>query len=138
MARFSFVSNLVLLMVFTAGNLLLQQVIITPLYRLFLLIPVPELLSETGVLFDGYLGIIVIHVAFQMGFCTFVLSNYMKTLPPELSEAALVDGASVWTTYWRIVMPLSRPPLAAIPTLVVFLALQRHFVRGLTLGSTKG
>jgi ABC-type glycerol-3-phosphate transport system permease component len=44
-----------------------QQVIITPLYRLFLLAPVPGLLSETGVLFDSYVGIIVIHVAFQMG-----------------------------------------------------------------------
>ena len=40
---------------------------------------------------------VVIHVAFQLGFCTFVLSNYMKTLPKELNEAAVVDGASVWT-----------------------------------------
>lgn len=191
-SRFSLASNLTLLIVFTAGNLLPQQVIITPLYRLFLLIPLPEFLSDSGVLFDSYLGIILIHVAFQMGFCVFVLSNYMKTLPRELTEAALVDGTTVWAMYWRIVLPLSRPPLAAlatlqftwiyndffwalvlmqsgdkrpitsaigslgglyftdnnliaagallaaIPTLVVFLVLQKQFVRGLTLGSTKG
>ena len=43
------------------------------------------------------------------GFCTFVLSNYMKTLPHELNEAAIVDGASVWTTYRKIIMPLTHP-----------------------------
>jgi multiple sugar transport system permease protein len=134
----------------------------------------------------------MIHVAFQLGFCTFVLSNYMKTLPPELNEAAVVDGASVWRTYWSVILPLTRPALAAlatlqvtwiyndffwaivlmkdgnrmpitsalnnlkgqfftdnnmmsagaiivaIPTLIVFFALQKQFVSGLTLGSTKG
>lgn len=134
----------------------------------------------------------VIHIAFQIGFCSFVLSNYMKALPGDLSEAAFVDGASVWKQFWRIILPLSRPApaalatleftwiyndffwalvlmntgakrpitsalnnlqglyftdnnliaagslLAAIPTVVVFVVLQKQFVRGLTLGSTKG
>jgi multiple sugar transport system permease protein len=192
LSRFSFRFNIALLMLFTAGNLLPQQVIITPLYRMFLSIPLPTWLSDTGLMFDSYFGIIAIHVAFQMGFCTFVLSNYMKALPRDLTEAAFVDGASVWRQYRSVIMPLSRPPLAAlatleftwiyndffwaivliqtgskrpitsalnnlsglyftnnnliaaasilaaIPTLVVFVMLQRHFVKGLTLGSTKG
>jgi multiple sugar transport system permease protein len=191
-SRFSFRFNLLLLMVFTAGNLLPQQTIITPLYRLYLALPLPEWLSDTGLFFDSYVGIIAIHVAFQMGFCTFVLSNYMKTIPKELSEAALADGASVWRTFWSVIMPLSRPALAALatleftfiyndyfwalvlvqtgakrpitsalsnlqglfftdnnliaagsilvalPTVIVYLLLQRQFVRGLTLGATKG
>jgi multiple sugar transport system permease protein len=191
-SRFNFKFNLALLMVFTAGNLLPQQVIITPLYRLYLALPLPEWLSDSGLFFDSYVGIIAIHVAFQMGFCTFVLSNYMKTIPRELTEAALVDGASVWRTYWNVIAPLCRPPLAALatleftwiyndffwarvlmqtgakrpitsalsdlagqfftdnnliaagailvalPTIIVYVALQRHFVRGLTLGATKG
>jgi multiple sugar transport system permease protein len=191
-ARFSFRFNLLLLMVFTAGNLLPQQTIITPLYRLYLALPLPDWLSDTGLFFDSYVGIIAIHVAFQMGFCTFVLSNYMKTIPRELTEAALVDGASVWRTFWSVIMPLSRPALAALatleftfiyndyfwalvlvqtgakrpitsalsnlqglfftdnnliaagailvalPTVIVYLLLQRQFVRGLTLGATKG
>jgi multiple sugar transport system permease protein len=116
-ARFSFRLNLTLLMIFTAGNLLPQQVIITPLYRLYLTLPLPEWLSDTGLFFDSYVGIIAIHVAFQMGFCTFVLSNYMKTIPRELTEAALVDGASVWRTFWNVIAPLCRPPLAALATL---------------------
>jgi multiple sugar transport system permease protein len=191
-SRFSWRLNLPLLMLFTAGNLLPQQVIITPLYRLYLEIPLPAFLSSSESLYDSYWGIILIHVAFQSGFCVFVLSNYMKTIPMDLTEAAMVDGASVWRQYWQIIMPLCRPPMAALatllftwiyndffwaqvlmqsgdkrpitsaiaglqgqfftdnnliaaaslvtalPTLIVYFALQRHFIGGLTLGATKG
>ena len=117
-SRFSWRFNLPLLMLFTAGNLLPQQVIITPLYRLYLEIPLPEFMSSSESLYDSYWGIILIHVAFQSGFCVFVLSNYMKTIPMDLTEAAMVDGASVWRQYWQIIMPLCRPPLAALATLL--------------------
>ena len=116
-ARFSFRGNIVLLMIFTAGNLLPQQVIITPLFRLYRSFPLPTFMSDSGTLFDSFWGIILIHVAFQIGFCTFVMSNYMKTLPHELTEAAMVDGASVWRQYWQITLPLCRAPIAALATL---------------------
>ncbi|MFL5778771.1 MAG: carbohydrate ABC transporter permease [Chloroflexota bacterium] len=191
-SRYSWKLNLVMLMIFTAGNLLPPQVIITPLYRLYLALPLPDPLSDNGTFYDQYIGIIAIHVAFQLGFCTFVLSNYMKTIPRELNEAAVVDGASVLRTWWSVILPLCRPPLAALatleftwiyndffwalllmrtgdkrpitsalnnlsgqfftdnnlvaagaimvalPTLIVYFLLQRQFIRGLTLGSTKG
>ncbi|MEU6220474.1 carbohydrate ABC transporter permease [Streptomyces sp. NPDC047022] len=190
-SRFDFRLNLALLLVFTAGNLLPQQVIITPLYRLYLLTDLPGI-TASGKLYDSALGLVLIHVAFQSGFCAFVLSNYMRSLPHELTEAALVDGASVWRLYWQITLPLCRPAMAAlatllsiwiyndffwalvlistgqnmpitsalnnlsgqyftdpnlvaagalltaIPTLVVYFALQRQFVNGLTLGASKG
>lgn len=116
-SRFDFRLNLALLLVFTAGNLLPQQVIITPLYRLYLLIDLPGI-TMSGKLYDSALGLVLIHVAFQSGFCAFVLSNYMRTLPHELTEAALVDGASVWRQYWQIVLPLCRPAMAALATLL--------------------
>jgi multiple sugar transport system permease protein len=191
-SKFSWRLNLLVLMIFTAGNLLPQQVIIVPLYRLYLALPLPAPLSDNGLVYDQFFGIILIHIAFQTGFCVFVLSNYMKTLSQELTEAALVDGASVLRIWWSVILPLCRPALAAlatleftfvyndffwalilmktglkrpitsalqnlqgqfytdtnmlaagallaaIPTILVFLALQRHFVAGLTLGSTKG
>jgi multiple sugar transport system permease protein len=192
-ARFSFKANILLLMMFTAGNLLPQQVIIVPLYRVFLALPNPlAFLGDAPHLYDSFFGIAFIHIVFQTGFCTFVLSNYMKTLSKDLTEAALVDGASLWMIYRRIVLPLSRPALAAlavleftfiyndffwalilmptgakrpitsalnnfqgafftdqnvlaamsfivvVPTVVVYLLLSKQFVRGLTLGSTKG
>jgi multiple sugar transport system permease protein len=191
-SRFSFRLNLPLLMMFTAGNLLPPQVIIVPLYRIYLALPLPRLISDSGLLYDSLFGIVLIHVVFQTGFCTFVLSNYMRTISRELTEAALVDGASLWTIYRRIILPLCRPALAALatleftfiyndffwalvllksgdkrpitsalnnfqgsfftdqnvlaamsfmvalPTIVVYLVLSKQFVRGLTLGSTKG
>ena len=191
-SRFSWKFNLFFLMLFTAGNLLPPQVIIVPLYRLYLLLPIPPPFSDNGLLYDQYTGIILIHVAFQVGFCVFVLSNYMKTISRELTEAALVDGAGVMRIYWNVIMPLCKPALAAlatleftfiyndffwalllmksgdrrpitsalnnlqgqfvtdtnvlaagallaaIPTILVYIALQKHFERGLALGSTKG
>ncbi|MEU9449924.1 carbohydrate ABC transporter permease [Streptomyces sp. NPDC048277] len=116
-SRFDFRVNLFLLLVFTAGNLLPQQVIITPLYRMYLLTNLPGI-TASGKLYDSALGLVLIHVAFQSGFCAFVLSNYMRSLPHELTEAALVDGASVWRLYWQITLPLCKPAMAALATLL--------------------
>jgi len=193
LSRFSFRFNLALLMLFTAGNLLPQQVVITPLYLLYTKMWMPYSLSEGGYWINSQTGVILIHIAFQMGFCTFVMSSYMKTIPVEMTEAALVDGASVLKQFWQIILPLCRAPLAALatleftwiyndffwalvlligngedqpittalanlngtyftndnlvaagalmtalPTIVVFIVLQRHFVGGLTLGANKG
>jgi multiple sugar transport system permease protein len=117
LSRFNWGFNLLFLMVFTAGNLLPQQVIITPLFRMYLLLPLPAPLSDNGIWYDQYFGVIAIHVAFQLGFCTFVLSNYMKTLPHEMVEAAVVDGAGVFQIYSRVIMPLVRPAFAALVVL---------------------
>lgn len=202
--QFSWKFNLFVLMLFTAGNLLPPQVIIVPLYWVYLHTPIPSfgsidlgrfsfaLFSDNGLLYDQYIGIILIHVVFQTGFATFVLSNYMKTISKEITESALVDGANVLRIWWSVILPLCRPALAAmatllftfiyndffwallllktgdkrpitsalnnlageffvnnnliaagallaaIPPIIVFIALQKHFVAGLTLGSTKG
>jgi multiple sugar transport system permease protein len=117
--RFSGKFNVLFLVIFTAGNLMPQQVIFQPVFQIFKRIPWPDILSDTntGNLLGTKIGVIIIHVAFQTGFCTFVISNYMRTLPKELTEAALVDGASVNTQFWKIVLPLCRPALAALGTL---------------------
>lgn len=193
LARFSFRLNLSLLAFFLAANLLPPQALLIPVFRIYREVPLPLWMSDSGQLLGSYWGLILINVAFQMGFCTFVLSNYMKTLPKEIYEQAEVDGASVWRQYWQLTMPLVRPALAALatlqttwvyneffwatvllggrgdkfpitsalnnlkgqfftdynllsagsvlialPVILVFLVLQRHFVAGLTLGSTKG
>jgi multiple sugar transport system permease protein len=116
-SRFSWRANVGLLMLVTAGNLLPPQALIMPLFRLYLGVPVPEPLSDNGTLYDQYLGVIAIHVAFQLGFCTFVLSNHMKTIPRDLLEAAVIDGASFLGILRRIVVPLSRPAIVALAAL---------------------
>jgi multiple sugar transport system permease protein len=192
-SRYSFWFNVPLLIFFMAANLLPQQVIITPLYELYLRIPLPGWLSGgSGLMYDSIFGLVAINVAFQTGFCAFVLSNYMKTIPRSLGEAARVDGAGVVRQFFGIILPLCRPALAAlatleftwiyndflwavvlmssgdkrpitssltnlqgtfftdlnlisaaavlvaIPTIALYVALQRHFIGGLALGANKG
>lgn len=202
--QFSWRFNLIVLMIFTAGNLLPPQVIIVPLYWLYLNTPVPMLgsielgrfsfaiFSDNGLLYDQYIGITLIHIVFQTGFAAFVLSNYMKTISKEITESAIIDGAHVLRIWWNIILPLCRPALAAmatllftfmyndffwalvlishgdkrpitsalnnlqgeffvnnnliaagallaaLPPILVFFVLQKQFIAGLTLGSTKG
>lgn len=192
LARFSFRFNLTMLGFFLAANLLPPQALLVPVFRMFREVSVPLWISDSGTLLNSYLGLVLVNTAFQIGFCTFVLSNYMKTLPLEIYESAEIDGASVWRQYWQLTMPLVRPALAALatlqvtwiyneffwatvliqdfsklpvtsglnnlrgqfftdtnlvaagsvmvalPVLIVFFVLQKQFVSGLTLGSTKG
>jgi multiple sugar transport system permease protein len=128
--QFSWRFNLIVLMIFTAGNLLPPQVIIVPLYWLYLKTPVPMLasidigkfslaiFSDNTLLYDQYIGITLIHIVFQTGFAAFVLSNYMKTISKEITESAIVDGAHVLRIWWSIILPLCRPALAAMATLL--------------------
>jgi multiple sugar transport system permease protein len=114
--RYSFRANVALLLLFTAGNLLPPQLVFIPVFKMYLAIG--DLVGDRRFLYDSPLGVILIHVAFQMGFATFVLSSYMKTIPKEISESALVDGASVFTHFFRVMLPLLRPPLASLGVLM--------------------
>ena len=111
--------NIPLLILFTAGNLLPQQVLATPLFQLAKHTPLPLSISDSGSFINTYFVVIIVNVAFQLGFCTFVMSNYMRALPIELTEAAQVDGAGTWRQYYNIILPLCRPALAALATLEV-------------------
>ncbi len=181
LARYKFRGNRAIYFMYVAGTMLPFQILLLPVF----------LLNNKIGLYNTYYSVIIIHIAFQLGFCTFVLRNFMRTLPGEIMDAARIDGASEFGIYWRIVMPLTVPAiaalaileftwifndylwaliliqddslkpvtaglaslqgqfvtnwplivagalLAAVPTLIVFFALQRYFIGGLTLGSSK-
>ena len=114
--RYSFKFNLSLLLLFTAGNLLPVQLVYAPLFKMY--IWVGDLVGNRNLLYDSFLGLILVHVSLQVGFATFVMSSYMKTIPKEISESALIDGASVFRHYWSVILPLLRPPLAALSVLM--------------------
>ncbi len=116
-ARFSYRFNLTLMAMFLAANLLPPQALLVPMFKIFQRIPLPEFMSDTGFVLGSFWGLIAVNVAFQLGFCTFVLANYMKTIPHEIYESAEMDGAGVWRQYWQLTMPLVRPALAALGTL---------------------
>jgi multiple sugar transport system permease protein len=182
LAIYRFRGNSTLFATFVAGNFVPVQV---------LMIPVRDLSLQLG-LFNTVGALILFHVSFQTGFCALFLRNFIKQLPFELVEAARIEGANEWTVFFRIVLPLIRPALAALailvftfvwndyfwalcltqgdaaapitvgvaalkgqwttawnlvsagsilaalPSVAMFFAMQKHFVTGLTFGATKG
>ncbi|BDZ51391.1 sn-glycerol-3-phosphate transport system permease protein UgpE [Frondihabitans sucicola] len=95
------------------------------------LIPEFEIVRLLGLL-DSYGGLIVPSIFSAFGI--FLLRQFYQGLPDELEEAALVDGASYWRIYWSIVLPLSRPIMAAL-AVFFFLANWNSFVWPLTITS---
>ena len=156
------------------------------------LVPLLQVYNRTG-LTGTFLGIWLAHTGFGLPLAVYILYNYISQLPRDLFESAFIDGASHFTAFTRLVLPLSMPALAAfaifqflwvwndllvalvflgtdsavatltarlnelvgsrgqdwhlltagafvtmVVPVVVFLSLQRFFVRGLLAGSMKG
>ncbi|GAM54410.1 multiple sugar ABC transporter [Vibrio ishigakensis] len=181
LAKFRFKANIWIFALFIAGNFVPFQI---------LMIPVRDLTISFG-LYDTHWALIFFHIAFQAGFCTLFMRNFIVGIPDALIEAARVEGVKEWRIFVYVVVPLVRPALAAlsvlvftfiwndffwalvlvqsdevrpvtaglsslqgqwlaswqfmsagavvaaIPPVVLFFTMQRHFIAGLTLGATK-
>lgn len=181
LAIYKFPSNLIIFFMFVAGNFVPFQI---------LMVPVRDLTLSLG-MYNTWYGLALFHIAFQSGFCTLFMRNFIKSLPFELIEAARVEGVAEWRIFWFIVLPLMRPAiaalsvlvftfiwndffwatvltsspdtqpvtaglsslngqwiaqwqlvsagsiLAALPPVLMFFAMQKHFIAGLTMGAVK-
>ena len=178
---YRFNGNLLIFFMFIAGNFVPFQI---------LMVPVRDLTVNMN-LYDTKTGLILFHVAFQTGFCTLFMRNFIRALPFPLIEAARVEGVAEWRIFWFVVLPLMKPALAALavliftfiwndyfwaivltqgpdsqpvtagitsfnsqfraayhlmsagsivaalPPVLIFFLMQRHFIAGLTLGAVK-
>ncbi|MEM8957456.1 MAG: carbohydrate ABC transporter permease [Pseudomonadota bacterium] len=178
---YRFQGNMLIFFMFVAGNFVPFQI---------LMVPVRDLTLQLG-LYDTKMGLVLFHVAFQTGFCTLFMRNFIRALPRELIEAARVEGISELRIFWYVVLPLMKPALAALsvliftfiwndyfwaivltqgadsqpvtagitsfnaqyraayhlmsagsivaalPPVLMFFAMQKHFIAGLTLGAVK-
>ncbi|MGI5187313.1 carbohydrate ABC transporter permease [Promicromonospora sp. CA-289599] len=107
LSRFDIPGRRTILLTMLAGNLLPPQI---------LLVPVAAITEAIGIA-DTRTALVVVQVGFGIGFYTFVLHGFMRSLPTEVFEAARLDGAGPGGIFWRIVLPLSRPALAALAAL---------------------
>ncbi len=182
LSKYKFRGNLAMFAIFIGGNFVPFQI---------LMIPVRDLTISLG-MYDTVWALIIFHVAFQTGFCTLFMRNFMVGIPDELIESCRLEGASDWKIFYSIVLPLVRPAIAALavliftfvwndyfwalvlvqsdevrpvtagisalrgqwmaswnlisagsvvaalPPVILFFAMQKHFIAGLTLGATKG
>ena len=107
LSRYSIPLRRTILLLMLAGNLLPPQI---------LLIPVSKICEAIGI-YDTLTALVVVQVGFGIGFYTFVLYGFMRGLPDEVFEAARIDGAAALRIFATIVLPLSRPSLAALGAL---------------------
>ena len=108
LAVYGFRSNIIIFFMFVAGNFVPFQI---------LMVPVRDMTLQLG-MYDTWYGLALFHIAFQTGFCTLFMRNFIKALPFELIEAARVEGVTEWRIFWYIVLPLMRPAIAALSVLV--------------------
>jgi multiple sugar transport system permease protein len=108
LAVYKFKSNLIVFFMFIAGNFVPFQI---------LAIPVRDLTLKMG-MYNTTMGLVMFHIAFQTGFCTLFMRNFIKGLPFALIESARVEGVSEWKIFRYIVMPLMRPAIAALSVLI--------------------
>jgi multiple sugar transport system permease protein len=105
---YRFKGNLLIFFMFVAGNFVPFQI---------LMVSVRDLTVNMG-LYDTKLGLVLFHIAFQTGFCTLFMRNFIRALPFELIEAARVEGVAEWRIFWFVVIPLMKPALAALAVLI--------------------
>ena len=105
-----------LLLAFTAGSMLPAQFIYYPIFKIYIFFG--SAVGDKTVLYDNYIGVILVHIALQTGFATFVLVSHLESIPRELSEAAQVDGASVMRHYYSVILPMLKAPLISLGILL--------------------
>ncbi|MCC1494850.1 carbohydrate ABC transporter permease [Cognatishimia sp. F0-27] len=105
---YKFRSNIWIFFMFVAGNFVPFQI---------LMVPVRDLTLDMG-LYNTKTGLVLFHIAFQTGFCTLFMRNFIRQLPFALIEAARVEGIAEWRIFWYVVLPLMKPALAALAVLI--------------------
>ncbi len=182
LAIYRFKWALPLFFLFVAGNFVPFQI---------LMLPVVDISVKMEII-NTVPGLVLFHAAFQTGFCTLFMRNFIKALPYELIESARLEGVGEFKIFWYLVLPLVKPAiaalcvliftfiwndffwatvllqedsslpitvgvrtlngefvqqwhlvsaaslLAAMPPVLMFFLMQKHFIAGLTLGATKG
>ena len=108
LAIYKFRLALPLFFLFVAGNFVPFQI---------LMVPVRDMSVQTG-LYDTIAGQFLFHAAFQTGFCTLFMRNFIKALPFDLVESARVEGIAEWRIFLYVIVPLVRPAIAALSVLI--------------------
>lgn len=182
LAKHRFFGSNICFAIFVGGNFVPYQILAVPVRNLSLSLHI----------YNSYSAMILFHIAFQSGFAVLFMRNFIAELPDEILEAARIDGVSEWRIFRFIVVPLTKPAIAALtvllftfvwndyfwalvlvqgsnvlpvttglqallgefvaswqlvsaaaiiaalPPVIMFFAMQRYFISGLTLGATKG
>lgn len=104
LARFAFRGNRALYMLFISGLMLPVRLAVVPLFTMM----------RDFRLLDTRTALLIVYAASGIPFSIFLLVNFFKTIPKEIEEAAIIDGCTPFSIYYRIMLPLIRPALATV------------------------
>jgi len=114
-----------------AGALVVFLLFTKMLPETLLIIPYFRLMSELGLL-NTHLALILAYSSFALPFSVWMLIGFFRSIPREIDEAAIVDGASRLSAFFRVILPLARPGLVAV-ALFTFLISWNAYVWALVL-----
>ena len=121
---------------FLGRTAFLTFLLITQMFpSIMLLIPYFKLMKTFG-LINTYGGLILAYISFTIPLASWLMLGYFDSIPKELDDAASIDGASRWRTFWQIVMPLALPGLAAT-AIYAFIVGWNEYMFALVLASDK-
>ena len=99
---------------------------------------------------DNILGITLVYLGFGAGLSVFMLCGFIKSIPLEIEEAAMIDGASPIQTFFTVVFPMLKPTatdyggfmamlvLAIVPIIIFYIFCQKYIIKGVVAGAVKG
>lgn len=100
-----------------------------------LVVPLFMMFKQLGLL-DTYTGLILLYAVFTIPIVVWLLLGYIEAAPPELEEAAYIDGAGYWTTFVQIVLPVLRPGLS-VAAVFTFIFIWNEYVLAYQLAGNK-
>jgi len=125
LTRFRFLGNSFVFYYFLGGLMIPTFLGIVPLF----------LLLKDLHLLDNFIGLILVYIAYSLPFSIFILTPFFKSLPHELAEAAIIDGCSDFSVFWRIMLPLAKPGLITVG-IFNFLGIWNEYILALVIISS--
>ncbi|MFN0224261.1 carbohydrate ABC transporter permease [Paenibacillus sp. KR2-11] len=124
--RFQWKYGQVIMLIFLLGMMIPLQSTLLPLMIIF---------KNLGIL-NTHAALILPYVAFSTPLAVFILSGFLKTIPHELEESAVMDGASVYRTFWSIILPVSVPPIMTV-CILTFINIWNEYILASTFISAE-
>ncbi len=124
-SRLKFVFSLPLLLVYLGTRMVPPIMLVVPMF----------LIVRNAGLIDTPLALILVYVVLTLPFSIWLLQSYFRTVPVELEEAAVIDGANRWQTIWQVLLPVSIPGLTCV-AILSFMGAWSEFLFAVTFSKT--
>lgn len=133
-SRFDFFGNKTLLLSIVGARMIPPIALIVPFFQIM---SNPPLIGGfTGSLYDTRVALILTYTFFNLPFAVWIMKNYFDGVPESLDEQAKIDGCSTWEAFFKIILPMAKPGIAAT-AILAFIFSWNEFVFALVLTSSE-